>query len=72
MGECYLVGSDKVGHGNNFVVILVRLRFLRVKGVDARLHQHVGKHYKEMEYNQHNVSLPSPLFESNYCKRVLR
>ena len=44
MAECYLVGSDKVGHGNNFVVILVRLGFLRVKGVDARLHQHVGKH----------------------------
>ena len=44
MAEYYLVGSDKISHGNNFVVILVGLGFLRVKGVDARLHQHVGKH----------------------------
>merc|ERR1719234_431596 len=39
-----LVCSDEVGHSYNLVVILVRLRLLRVKGVDPRFHQHVGKH----------------------------
>ena len=39
-----LVGSDKVGHGNDLVVIFVGLRLLRVKGIDPRLHQHVGQH----------------------------
>ena len=39
-----LVGSDKVGHGNDLVVIFVGLRLLRVKGIDSRLHQHVGQH----------------------------
>merc|ERR1719234_1570279 len=39
-----LVCSDEVGHGYDLVVILVRLRLLRVKRVDPRFHQHVGKH----------------------------
>ena len=39
-----LVGSDKVSHGDNLVVILVRFGLLGIKWVDTRLHQNVSQH----------------------------
>ena len=38
-----LISVDQVGHGEDLHVILVGLGLLRVEGVDAGLHQHVGK-----------------------------
>eukprot|EP00732_Lithocolla_globosa_P004813 Lithocolla_globosa_v1_NODE_4613_length_1400_cov_16.863941.p2 type:complete len:126 gc:universal NODE_4613_length_1400_cov_16.863941:145-522(+) len=38
-----LVGRDKVGHGNNFCIVFVRLCLLGVEDVDLGLFQHVGQ-----------------------------